>query len=313
VEIRPRAGFDGKRMFIMRFKDSHHPWAMATILFWSLAYVLTRLALQHFTAFSLGFLRYFTASAALIVVLVIKKTAPPGKADWKWFALGGAIGFFLYILAFNKGCETVTSATGSVVLATVPVLTALMARFIHGEKLRGYQWAAMAVEFAGVAILTLMDGVFSVNAGLLYLLGAVVLLSSFNLLQRRLTKKYSGLQASAYSVLTGTVMLAVFAPEAAAEVHTAAPIHLVYVATLGVFSGALAYVAWANAFAKAEKASQVSNYMFVTPLLATVFGFLMANEVPDRGTMLGGGVILLGMVLFNFGGVLFRKQGSVSG
>ena len=296
----------------MRFKDSHHPWAMATILFWSLAYVLTRLSLQHFTAFPLGFLRYLAASAALIVVLVIKKTALPAKADWKWFALGGAIGFFLYMLAFNRGCETVTAATGSVVLATVPVLTALLARFIHGERLMPYQWAAMAVEFLGVALLTLMDGVFSVNAGLLYLLGAVVLLSAYNLLQRRLTRTYSGLQASAYSVLAGTAMLAVFAPQAVGEALTATPLQLVCVAALGVFSSAVAYVAWANAFARAEKASQVSNYMFVTPLLATLLGFLMMNEVPDRGTILGGSVILVGMLLFNFGGALFRKQQSVS-
>lgn len=296
----------------MRFKDSHHPWAMATILFWSLAYVLTRLSLQHFTAFPLGFLRYLAASVALIVVLVIKKTALPAKADWKSFALGGAIGFFLYMLAFNKGCETVTAATGSVVLATVPVLTALLARFIHGERLMPYQWAAMAVEFLGVALLTLMDGVFSVNAGLLYLLGAVVLLSAYNLLQRRLTRTYSGLQASAYSVLAGTAMLAIFAPQAVGEALTATPLQLVCVAALGVFSSAVAYVAWANAFARAEKASQVSNYMFVTPLLATLLGFLMMNEVPDRGTILGGSVILVGMLLFNFGGALFRKQQSVS-
>ncbi len=296
----------------MRFKDSHHPWAMATILFWSLAYVLTRLSLQHFTAFPLGFLRYLAASAALIAVLVLKKTPLPAKADWKWFALGGAIGFFLYMLAFNKGCETVTAATGSVVLATVPVLTALMARFIHGERLRPYQWAAMAVEFGGVALLTLTDGVFSVNAGLLYLLGAVVLLSAFNLLQRRLTRTYSGLQASAYSVLAGTAMLAIFAPQAYGEALTATPLQLLGVAALGVFSSAVAYVAWANAFARAEKASSVSNYMFVTPLLATMLGFLMMNEVPDRGTVLGGSIILVGMLLFNFGGALFRKQGSVS-
>ena len=36
----------------MKFKNSFHPYAMVTILFWSLAYVLTRLTLQYFSAFS---------------------------------------------------------------------------------------------------------------------------------------------------------------------------------------------------------------------------------------------------------------------
>lgn len=293
----------------MKFRDSHHPWAMATILFWSLAYVLTRLALKSFTAFPLGFLRYFAASCALVIVLLVKKTALPKKADWGWFALSGAVGFFLYMIAFNKGCETVSSATGSVVIATVPVLTVLLARFIHGEKLKPHQWAAMVIEFIGVTVLMLMDDVFSVNEGLMYLLFAVVLLSAYNLLQRRLTKTYSGLQASAYSVLAGTLMLAVFAPESVREVQSAPPVALLYVVILGVFSSAIAYVAWANAFARADKASSVSNYMFVTPLLATILGFFMANEVPDRGTVIGGSVILLGMLLFNFGAV-FQKRPS---
>ena len=272
-----------------------------------MAFVLTRISLQHFTAFPLGFLRYFAASLVLVGVLLIKRIPLPRRADWKWFALSGATGFFLYMIVFNKGCETVSSATGSVVMATVPVLTALMARVIHGETLRPHQWIAMAVEFGGVAFLMLRDGVFSVNAGLLYLLGAVVLLSVYNLLQRRLTRIYSGLQASAYSVLAGTAMLAVFAPQGARQAVTAPPRLLLYVAILGVFSSAFAYVAWANAFARADKASSVSNYMFVTPLLASVLGFLMANEVPDRGTLAGGAVILLGVLLFNYGASIGRK------
>jgi hypothetical protein len=35
---------------------------MITIFFWSLAYVLTRIALRHYSALPLGFLRYFIAS-----------------------------------------------------------------------------------------------------------------------------------------------------------------------------------------------------------------------------------------------------------
>ena len=291
----------------MRFKDSHHPYAMATILFWSLAYVLTRLALRHFTAFPLGFLRYLAAALALVVVLAVKKTPLPRRADWKWFTLGGGVGFFLYMLAFNKGCETVSSPTASVVIATVPVLTALLARFIHGERLGAHQWAAMAVEFTGVVILTMMNGAFSVNTGILYLLGAVALLSAYNLLQRRLTRSYSGLQASAYCIFPGTLMLAVFAPQAAVQAQSAPPVAFLYVAAMGVFSSAAAYVAWAIAFAKAKKASSVSNYMFITPLCTTVLGFLMANEVPDRGTIVGGTVILLGLLLFNFGDRLTNR------
>ena len=55
----------------MKWKDSFHPYAAITIVFWSLAYVFTRLALQVFSTFSLGFLRYLIASVALIVIAFI--------------------------------------------------------------------------------------------------------------------------------------------------------------------------------------------------------------------------------------------------
>jgi len=286
----------------MKLINSFHPYAGLTILFWSLAYVLTRLTLQYFSAFSLGFLRYAVASCALLVIILTAKIKAPGKADLKWFLLSGFFGFFLYMIAFNKGCETVTAATSSVIIAIVPVITALLARFIYEEKLSGIQWAATAVEFSGVIVLTLLNHAFSLNSGVFWLLLAAVSLGVYNLLQRKLTKTYSGLQASAYSIFAGTVMLAVFLPASVREARGAPSFQLIYIVILGVFSSAVAYATWAQAFKKAKQTSSVSNYMFITPFLTTLLGFLLAGETPDLPTTAGGAVILTGVLIFNFGG-----------
>ena len=280
---------------------------MVTIFFWSLAYVLTRLTLQYFSAFSLGFLRYFVASCALLVMAVAAKMQLPRRKDLPWFLAAGAIGFFFYMIAFNQGQATVTAATGSVVIATVPVITALFARFVYKETLKKFQWLAIGVEFLGVSVLTLMNSTFSVNAGLLWLLLAALGLSIYNLLQRKLTKQYTALQASTYSILFGTCLLAIFAPASFREIGDAPAIQYLYLAILGIGSSAIAYVSWAKAFSKARRTSQVSNYMFVTPFLTSILGFLMAGEIPDQATLVGGSIILLGVLLFNFGGVLFRQ------
>lgn len=295
----------------MKLKDSFHPYAGLTILFWSLAYVLTRLTLQYFSAFPLGFLRYAAASCALLVIVLTAKLKSPAKADLKWFLLAGFFGFFLYMIAFNKGCETVTAATSSVIIATVPMITALLARFVYGEKLSGIQWTATAVEFSGVIVLALLNHTFSLNTGLFWLLLAALSLGIYNLLQRKLTKTYSGLQASAYSIFAGTAMLAVFLPASVREVRGAPPIQLLYIVILGVFSSAIAYAAWAQAFKKAKQTSSVSNYMFVTPFLTTLLGFLLAGETPDLPTAAGGGVILMGMLIFNFGDRILKSRRTV--
>ena len=285
----------------MKFKDSFHPFAGITILFWSLAFVLTRLILQYFSAFPLGFLRYAVASCALVAIVLTAKIAPPHKADLKWFLLSGFFGFFLYMITFNKGIESVTAATSSVIIATAPVITALLAHIFFKENLTGIQWAATAVEFSGVALLSLMNGFFSLNSGLLWLLLAAISLAIYNLLQRKLTKTYSGLQAAAYSIFSGTIMLAIFLPTALREIRVAPPIQLLYIVILGIFSSAIAYVTWAQALKKAEQTSSVSNYMFITPFLTTLLGFILMNEKPDGSTIAGSIVILMGVLIFNFG------------
>ena len=290
----------------MKAKNSFHIYAMITILFWSLAYVLTRLSLQYFTPFSLGFLRYFIASCTLIIVAVISKIKLPHKKDLPWFMLAGALGFFFYMIAFNQGQKTVTASTGSIVISTVPVLTALIARVVYKEKLSHLQWLAIAIEFAGVTVLTLMNDVLSINIGLLWLFLAALALSLYNLLQRKLTKTYSALQTSAFSIFFGTILLAIFLRVSVSEALNAPAIQWFYLAILGIFSSAIAYAAWSRAFAKAEQTSQVSNYMFITPFLTSVLGFIIADEVPEPSAIVGGGIILSGVFLFNFGGKLYR-------
>lgn len=285
----------------MKWKDSFHPYALATVLFWSLSYVFTRLALDYFSAFSIGFLRYFFAALALGIAAFSTKMKLPRRQDLPWFLAAGSFGFFLYMIGFNQGLMTVTASTGSVVIATVPVLTALFALFFYKEKLRGFQWAAILIEFIGVAVLMLMNSVFSINTGLFWLMGAAISLSLYNLVQRRLTRTYSGLQSATFSIFFGALLLGVFLPGALGEMPAAPPIAFVYVAIMGVFPSAVGYAFWAKALSKAKKTSQVSNYMFITPFATTILGFLMAGEIPDRATVLGGGIILFGMLVFNLG------------
>ena len=289
----------------MNLKNSFHPYAAITILFWSMTYVLTRLTLQYFSAFSMGFLWYFIASCTLLVVAIVTKMKLPRRADLLWIAASGGTGFFFYMIAFNQGQAMVTACTGSVVLATVPVITALLACLIYQEKLRIFQWAAILIEFIGVIILTLMNGQLSVNTGLFWLFVAALCLSTYNLIQRRLIKSYTAFQASTYSIFFGTILLAIFAPASIREIPHAPAIQLVYIAIMGVLSSAIAYAAWAKAFSLAKQTSQVSNYMFITPFLTSILGFFIAEEIPDHATLLGGGVILLGVIIFNFGGKFY--------
>lgn len=281
------------------FRRSYHLYAMITILCWAMAFVYTKLAIARFSPLSLGFLRFLVASFFLILVNLYLKIKPPKLKDLPWFALSGAVGFYFHMLFFNIGTGYVTSATSSVIISTIPIITALMAVIIYREWLRPYQWAAVVIEFSGIMFLTLMEGSLSANTGILWLLATALVVSLYNLIQRRLTQHYSALQVSSYSIFIGTAMLALSAPEALSEVQSAPLSQLFNLFMLGVFSSTIAYVSWTKAFSLAEKTSQVSNYMFATPLVTTALAFMIAGEIPGWSTVLGGVIIILGLVLFN--------------
>lgn len=294
----------------MKTKDSPHPYAAVTIIFWSLAYVLTRVLVQYFSVYSLGFLRYFIASCALAIIALFTKMRFPRIIDLGWFFLSGTTGFFFYIIAFNKGSVYVSASTSSLAIATVPVITALFSCIIYHEKIKRYQWIAIIIEFSGVMMLTLINGDFMVNKGLLWLFFAAMSLSAYNLLQRKLLKDYSALQVSTFSIFTGTFMLTIFLPGSVKEATNAMPIHILYIAILGVFPSAIAYLTWSVAFSKTKITSTVSNYMFITPFLTTLLGFLISHEIPDLPTVIGGAVILTGLFIFNFGEAIRHKFSS---
>lgn len=279
-------------------KNQAQLYAFVTVLLWASAFVFTKIALTYFTVEAIGVIRYVIASLLFLAIGLSKKIGFPAKQDLPKFLLAGVLGFTLYMITFNQASKSLTAATGSVVIASAPILTALFARLLFKEKIRLLGWIAIIVEFIGILILTLWDGILSVNAGMLWMFGAALCISGYNLLQRVLLKKYSPLQATAYSVFAGTLFLLVYLPDAAVQFGNAPLRQLLVIGFMGIFPSALAYMLWAKALLIAEKTSDVTNYMFVTPLLAALMGFLVMGEVPTLSTCAGGLMIFVGLLLF---------------
>jgi drug/metabolite transporter (DMT)-like permease len=291
---------DSKEGLTVRLKDSYHPYAITTIVFWAMAFVFTRLALPYFTVYSLGVLRYLAASGALLFLAIVTRMKPPALRDVPWFLLAGAVGFAIYMVVFNLGSQRVSASTGSVILATTPIITALLARLIYREKLTPLQYGSIGVSFMGVVALTVLQSGFTLNFGILYMLVSAFLVSVYNLLQRRLTKTYPALQSTTISIFLGTLMLCVFLPNAVGELKAAPPNAYLYILILGVFSSAIAYSTWAKALSLAKNTSSVSNYMFVTPFLTALLGLWLASEPIELPTVIGGLLIIAGLLLFRF-------------
>jgi Predicted permease, DMT superfamily len=260
--------------------------------------VFTPVSLQYFSAASLGLLRCGIAATCLLGVMLVRNVPPPPLRALPVFILSGATGFTLYIITFNTGAALLNATTSCVVIAASPIITALLAIPVFRERLALKQWAAIALAFGGILIMFLYEGTFSTSTGLTWMLAASLLISLYNILQRRLAQRFNSLQITAYSFCTGSVLLLFALPEAAAQAADAPPLQILMVCFLGVFPSAAAYMLWARALALAPATSQVTNFMFLTPFLALMLDYAVTGMVPDAATCVGGGVIVSALVFF---------------
>lgn len=294
--------------FLTKLKNSSHTYAIITSILWSLAYVLTRFCTQYLVPFRTGFLRLCVASAVMIIIIFIKKIPFPKGKDLAYFIASGAFGFSLYMLFFNKGASMVSTATGNVILAAATILTAVGARFLFHEKLSVLQWISICIAFSGVIVLACIGGAFTVNRGILWLFLAVLSLSTYNLLQRYLGRTHNSLSITAWSILFGTVFLSPLAPASFKSVTTAPPQVWLCLLILGSCCSGIAYLCWSKAFSLAKKASSVSNYACLNPFISAIFGYLFIGDTVEPSAIFGGGIIMIGLLMYNFAPAIARRK-----
>ena len=106
-----------------------------TLVFWASAFAGIRAGLAGYGPGELALLRFLTASVVLTALALRRKMALPRRSDLPAIAVSGFLGISVYHVALNYGEQTVTAGSASLLIASVPVFTALLATVVLGELL----------------------------------------------------------------------------------------------------------------------------------------------------------------------------------
>lgn len=279
-------------------------FSFIAVFLWAAAFPLTKVAGEAFSPYCLGLIRCTVAAVALFVLgqfLHIRK--PFRRKDLIPLVLAGISGFALYLIFFNTGIVTITSATSSVIVASTPIMTAIICNKLYSEKISSLGWVSILLAFAGVNVLLFWNGTLSINVGILWTLGAAIVFCIYNVLNRKLSSLgYTSVEIVTYGMISAAVTLMFCLPQTVTEISQANMTAILLAVALGLLPSATSYVLWAKAMELATKTNEVTNYMFVTPLLSAIMGFLLLNEVPDLGTLIGGTIIIFSVILFSLKG-----------
>jgi len=274
--------------------------AMLSTLLWAAAFPGTRYALEYYSPVSLMVMRFGSASITFIIIGLFKKIRFPELRDLPLFIASGLSGVFLYSFLFNTGSVTVTAGVSSFIIASSPIFTLILTRIFLKEIIKPLCWAGVIISFCGLAVVTLTQvSEFSFNTGILLIICASISSGAYSTITRGLTKKYTALEATTYTIIAGTLGTLFFLPVAIREMPDSTLTVNLIIVFMGVFPSGIAYLAWSYAIAKAKEIAHVSVFTYLIPFISILLGYLFLHEVISVYTLIGGLVIIAGMVISN--------------
>ncbi len=258
--------------------------AFLTAALWGTLPVALKLALGGLDPLTLTWFRFLFAAVGLGLWLAWRGQFGAfrglGRAQWGLLGLAAAmlIGNYVFYL---YGLHHTTPGNAQLLIQLAPILMAIGAIAVFGERFRGGQWFGLALLATGLLLffrdqlgqLASPDYVF----GTLLIGVAAVVWAIYALAQKQLLMRLSSAAILLFIYVVASIVLLPFAqPARLAALDGAQWLALIYCAlnTLG------AYGAFAEALAHWE-ASRVSLVLAITPLLTLGFVELASRVWPE--------------------------------
>ena len=280
---------------------------------WGSTYLGIKVALEGFPPMLLGSIRFLLAGAALYAWTARdNRGLRPTSAQWVAATIAGTL-----MLVGGNGAVTwaeqrIDSGIAALLVASVPLWMAVLARIWQGERLRRPAIAGLLLGFVGVGLLVRPTGANVALLPSLAVVGGAFLWAAGSVYVRRANLPSNALRGTAMQMLAGGMVFGVIGlatGEGARLDLTAVPPRaawaLLYLAVFGSIVAFSSYT-W---LLRNTKPSVVSTYAYVNPFVAVLLGALLLAEPVTPGMITAGALIITGVALIvTPPGVLRRRR-----
>ncbi len=214
-------------------------------------------------------------------------------------ALVGIVGIAGFNLLFFDAMRTTSAVNGALIMATNPLLTALLAALTLGEQLPGRQIAAIPVALAGVSMVILGGRAgegMEFGFGDLEMLGANLAWATYNVLARKLTPPGPQLANTTVMMAAGALVLAAAAVLSGSAFSMPGPKAGAALLLMAVTGSVLAYLFWSMAITRMG-AGRTALFLNLVPVFAATIATLGGS--PPNPAQMGGGAVVIAAVIFS--------------
>jgi drug/metabolite transporter (DMT)-like permease len=272
-------------------------WYFVTV--WGSGYLATKVGLQYAPPFTFLTLRFAFGIAIVIPLALVARPAwPRGRA------LGHVVIAGLLMHAVNLGGSHYAQYLGmsagiaALILALQPLVTAMVAAPLMGERLRRPQWLGVVLGLLGVALVVWHKiDLRALSAPALIAVTIALAAITAGTLYQRIFCPVVDLRAASVVQFVASALL--LAPLAVAV--EGFPVHWSW--QLGasiVFLVVLASILAVNALhtlMRRGQATRVTSLLYLTPIIAVVLEWIMFGVQPTLLTTLGIAVTCAGVAL----------------
>jgi drug/metabolite transporter (DMT)-like permease len=276
---------------------------------WGYGWVAGKIAVGYSPAMTFSAMRTALGAACLLLVLALTRRSfrPPPLV---YTAVIGLLQTTAFVGLNTIGLAGAGAGKVAVLTYTMPFWLLLLAWTFLGERLRGLQWAAVLLAFAGLLLVVspwtlegLWPSLVTVLGGLAWAGSALVVK-----LMQRTHPHVDVLSLTTWQMTIGCIplILLAVATQSGWPQWTAGYIFgLTYTVVL---ANAVAWVLWLYALHRLS-AGEAGLGTLVIPVLGVVLSWVQLGEVPSKWEAIGGPLIIGGLALLAAHGLRAGRHG----
>ncbi|MEO8934006.1 MAG: DMT family transporter [Xanthomarina sp.] len=231
--------------------------------------------------------------------------------DYMTIFFASVFGLALNFLTFFKGLEFTTPIHASVIMTVVPIVVLVLSAFFLKERITSLKTAGIFLGFSGAIVLSIYgkstQDIDQIPLGNLLIFINAVSYSIYLIIIKKLTNKYHPFTFIRWLFLFGSILVIPFGFNEFSQVAWTSFTPYITFSVAFVVVGATFATYLLNPIALRHlRASTVSTFLYIQPVVASVFALFMGSDNIDMVKIVAAILIFSGVYLVTKKPKLYR-------